>query len=156
MAKYRTKTMRKSRILAWVSLAALVGAGGLYVANPMAITQAIPQAQCWWDDGIFLRATADEGGYTRLMQSNPLNKNRLSSGDARGCYPQGGCIETREEAVKLLEEQMLGWAGVQGGNLLKGNVLGMLGLKSEADARAVQTEADYCFKYLGNHRNKLK
>ena len=156
MAKYRKKTMRKTHLVALIGC--LISGVGLatYVYNPMQIEQAIPAAKCWWNEGIFLKATASEGQYQRFMSQNPLNTERLKSGEAQGCFQSGSCMNTKEEAIKALEEQMLGWAGIQGGNLLKGNMLGMLGLKSEAEARARQSEADFCVKYLGEQRRQLQ
>ena len=143
----------------WQVITALVIIGGAaytYVFQPMALELGVPRLQCWLKDGVYLRATVKETGYAAMMNQTPENKARLQRGEAEGCFNQGSCALTPNEALSALEAQILNWATVGGGNLLKGNILNMMGMRSEAEARAKQAEAEYCMAYLGDHRRDIE
>ncbi len=142
----------------WQILTFLIIAGGAaytYVVQPMSLELGIPRLQCWWDGGVYLRATAKEAGYQKVMHQTSDNIARLKAGEAVGCFNEGRCVRGATEAVSALEQQMLGWSAIGGGELLKGNVLGMLGMKAEDSARAKQAEAQYCISYLADHRRQI-
>jgi hypothetical protein len=142
----------------WQLLAFLIVAGGAaytYVVQPMSLELGIPRAQCWWQGGVYLRSTAKEPGYSKLMSQMPENQVRLKNGEAVGCFNAGQCVQTPNEALGALEGQILNWTAVGGGQLLTGNVLEILGLRAEAGARAKQAEAQYCIDYLAKERKAL-
>jgi hypothetical protein len=142
----------------WQILTFLGVAGGVaytYVVQPMSLELGIPRAQCWWEGGVYLRATNRESGYQNIMRQTSDNSARLKTGEAAGCFNEGACAQNPTEAVSALEQKMLSWTAVGGGELLKGNVLGMLGMKAEDAARAKQAEAQYCLGYLAAQRNKI-
>jgi hypothetical protein len=142
----------------WQILTFLVVAGGFaytYIVQPMSLQLGLPRIQCWWDDGVYLRATAKEAGYANVMRNTSDNLARLKNGEAVGCFNEGRCVQSETEAVSTLERKILSWAAVGGGQLLAGNVLGMLGLSTENTARAKQAEAQYCIDYLGNQRQDI-
>jgi hypothetical protein len=139
-----------------VALTVLGGAAYTYVFQPMALELGLPRAQCWWQGGVYLRSTEKEYGYAHLMRSTPENAARLKAGAAQGCFQNGACVANKTAALGALEQQMVAWVGLAGGQLLVGNVLNMLGQTSAATARAKQAEAEYCLKYLGRIRQALK
>lgn len=142
----------------WQILTFLVVAGGVvytYVVQPMSLELGLPRAQCWWEGGVHLRATAKEVGYQNIMRQTSDNSARLKTGEAVGCFNEGACAQSPTQAVSALEQKMLSWTAVGGGELLKGNVLGMLGMKAEDTARAKQAEAQYCLNYLAEQRQKI-
>ena len=143
----------------WQLLAFLIVAGGAaytYVVQPMSVELGIPRLQCWWSDGVYLRSTAKEPGYSNLMSQLPENKVRLKNGEANGCFNEGQCVLTPNEALDALQSKIMGWAAVGGGQLLTGNVLQILGLRAEDGARAKQAEAQYCMEYLGAQRQQIQ
>lgn len=142
----------------WQVITALVLIGGAaytYVFQPMALELGLPRAQCWWEGGTYLRATAKESGYSALMSQMPENQVRLKQGDAVGCFNEGQCVQTPNEALGAIESQMMTWTAAAGGNLIKGNIMNMIGMRAEDDARARQSEAEYCVQYLGEKRRLI-
>ncbi len=142
----------------WQVMAFFIVAGGAaytYVVQPMSLELGVPRLTCWWDGGVYLRATKQERGYRAMMQQSDENRARVQRGEAKGCFNEGRCVLTRAEALGALEQQMIYWTAVGGGELLKGNVLGMLGMRSEEAARAKQAEAQYCINYLAEQRKPL-
>ena len=138
-----------------VVLGVLVGAAYTYVFQPMALELGVPKLQCWWQDGVYLRSTEKERGYTTMMKSTPANSERLKRGEAQGCFPEGTCVAGPMEAKQVLEQKMLVWTMQGGGQLLAGNLLGLMGNEAEANARAKQAEAEYCLEALGEVRRSL-
>jgi hypothetical protein len=133
-------------------------AGGLAytsIFQPMSLELGIPRVQCWWQDGVYLRATAKEAGYQKIMHQTSDNAARLKTGEAVGCFNEGRCVQSPNEAVSALEQKMLSWTAVGGGELLKGNLLGMFGMKAEDTARARHAEAQYCLNYLAAQRREI-
>lgn len=140
----------------WGTLLVVVcGLAYTYVVQPMSVELGIPRLQCWWQDGVYLRATAKEAGYQKIMHQTSDNLARLKTGEAVGCFNEGRCVQSPTEAISALEQKMLSWTAVGGGQLLKGNVLGMLGMKAEDAARARQAEAEYCLNYLATQRREI-
>ncbi len=142
----------------WQIVSFLVVVGGLaygYVFQPMSLELGVPRLQCWWEDGVYLRATAKEAGYQKVMHQTSDNIARLKSGEAVGCFNEGRCVQSPTEAISALEQKMLSWTAIGGGELLKGNLLGMLGMKAEDAARAGQAEAQYCLNYLAEQRREI-
>jgi hypothetical protein len=138
-----------------VAIVLLLGAAYTYVFQPMALELGVPKLQCWWQDGVYLRSTEKDRGYTAMMKSTPANLERLKRGEAQGCFPAGTCVAGPIEAKQVLEQQMLAWTMQGGGQLLAGNLLGLMGNESEVSARAKQAEAAYCLKALGEVRRSL-
>lgn len=140
----------------WGTLLVVVcGLAYTYVVQPMSLELGVPRLQCWWQDGVYLRATAKEAGYQKIMHQTSDNTARLKTGEAVGCFNEGRCVQSPTEAMSALEQKMLSWTAVGGGQLLKGNVLGMLGMKAEDAARARQAEAEYCLNYLATQRREI-
>jgi hypothetical protein len=140
----------------FVAIGLIVGAAYTYVFQPMALELGVPKVQCWWKDGVYLRSTEKERGYTTMMHSTPANLERLKRGEAQGCFPEGTCVAGPVEAKSVLETKMLSWTAVGGGQLLAGNVLSMLGNENAGTAKAKQVEAEYCLTYLGDVRRSLE
>lgn len=139
-----------------VGIGLIICAAYTYVFQPMALELGVPKLQCWWNDGVYLRSTEKERGYSAMMRSTPANLERLKRGEAQGCFPEGECVAGPIEAKSVLETKMLTWTAVGGGQLLAGNLLGMLGNENAETAKAKQAEAEYCLNYLGNVRRGLE
>lgn len=154
----------------WKSAGLLVVAGSAaytYVIEPAWVNLGTSGAKCWWDGGVYIRATVKEQGYVSEMSKLIQNRARLETGEAKGCLPEPKCALSPAEAIAMIDRKIVSWGIVQEYQQRKLNFLGNMhdgkgldlpgdGIAGRVDAMAKLDEAHYCTRYLQSTRKTLE